>query len=120
MSEDKFKVGTRFLYNYRVYEVTQIEETAESTYVHYEYKGGAEDDEALDRSSYRFSMHSDWGDNSEIISQPENKTAGFEEVVRPVVKWLTENKNYDPHTTIRIEYDRAYILQEEAMVLIED
>ncbi|HBW6359961.1 TPA: hypothetical protein MIN41_20600 [Klebsiella pneumoniae] len=72
-------------------------------------------DEAVD---YEYCACRNWRQNYHVSDVDKDRSSSFEDVVKPVIKWLNENAN--PHTSVVIDATSAHLLTGEIGIHTEE
>ncbi|HGV3475083.1 TPA: hypothetical protein ACNGYY_003470 [Klebsiella quasipneumoniae subsp. similipneumoniae] len=72
-------------------------------------------DEAVD---YEYRACWNWCQNYHVSDVDKARSSSFEDVVKPVIKWLNENAN--PHTSVNIDATSAQLLTGESGIHTEE
>lgn len=72
-------------------------------------------DEAVD---YEYCACWNWRQNYQVSDVDKDRSSSFEDVVKPVIKWLNENAN--PHTSVNIDATSAHLLTGEIGIHTEE
>ncbi|WP_283802541.1 hypothetical protein [Klebsiella quasipneumoniae] len=72
-------------------------------------------DEAVD---YEYRACWNWCQNYHVSDVNKARSSSFEDVVKPVIKWLNENAN--PHTSVIIDATSAHLLTGEISIHMEE
>ncbi|HDH1787179.1 TPA: hypothetical protein PIV34_004954 [Klebsiella quasipneumoniae subsp. similipneumoniae] len=72
-------------------------------------------DEAVD---YEYRACWNWCQNYHVSDVDKDRSSSFEDVVKPVIKWLNENAN--PHTSVNIDATSAHLLTGEIGIHTEE
>ena len=72
-------------------------------------------DEAVD---YEYCACWNWRQNYHVSDVDKDRSSSFEDVVKPVIKWLNENAN--PHTSVSIDATSAQLLTGEIGIHTEE
>lgn len=72
-------------------------------------------DEAVD---YEYRACWNWCQNYHVSDVNKARSSSFEDVVKPVIKWLNENAN--PHTSVNIDATSAHLLTGEIGIHTEE
>ncbi|HFT4686883.1 TPA: hypothetical protein ACHWAH_005490 [Klebsiella pneumoniae] len=72
-------------------------------------------DEAVD---YEYRACWNWCQNYHVSDVNKARSSSFEDVVKPVIKWLNENAN--PHTSVNIDATSAQLLTGEISIHMEE
>ncbi|MEF2282142.1 hypothetical protein [Klebsiella variicola] len=72
-------------------------------------------DEAVD---YEYRACWNWCQNYHVSDVNKDRSSSFEDVVKPVIKWLNENAN--PHTSVNIDATSAQLLTGEIGIHTEE
>ncbi len=72
-------------------------------------------DEAVD---YEYCACWNWRQNYHVSDVDKDRSSSFEDVVKPVIKWLNENAN--PHTSVVIDATSAHLLTGEIGIHTEE
>lgn len=72
-------------------------------------------DEAVD---YEYCACWNWCQNYHVSDVDKDRSSSFEDVVKPVIKWLNENAN--PHTSVNIDATSAHLLTGEIGIHTEE
>lgn len=72
-------------------------------------------DEAVD---YEYCACWNWCQNYHVSDVDKDRSSSFEDVVKPVIKWLNENAN--PHTSVSIDATSAQLLTGEIGIHTEE
>ncbi|MDZ0185125.1 hypothetical protein [Klebsiella quasipneumoniae] len=72
-------------------------------------------DEAVD---YEYCACWNWCQNYHVSDVDKDRSSSFEDVVKPVIKWLNENAN--PHTSVSIDATSAHLLTGEIGIHTEE
>ncbi len=72
-------------------------------------------DEAVD---YEYCACWNWRQNYHVSDVDKDRSSSFEDVVKPVIKWLNENAN--PHTSVSIDATSAHLLTGEIGIHTEE
>ena len=72
-------------------------------------------DEAVD---YEYRACWNWCQNYHVSDVDKDRSSSFEDVVKPVIKWLNENAN--PHTSVSIDATSAHLLTGEISIHMEE
>ncbi|VCW92747.1 MULTISPECIES: hypothetical protein [Klebsiella pneumoniae complex] len=72
-------------------------------------------DEAVD---YEYRACWNWCQNYHVSDLNKARSSSFEDVVKPVIKWLNENAN--PHTSVSIDATSAHLLTGEIGIHTEE